>query len=164
MVEESSVLDALKSRGNLRKYQVRSQYLDTPDGTWSKLGGLRGASIKTRLRSYNDEPTLWLETKEHRPGGWVIKHRRRVDYAPTKLAVVGLVSYERTAFEDARLRVTIDTDVRAYSALIGYQYLSEIVIEVKSSSSSNRVPTWLANLLPPVAQNWSKSKWMLGLA
>ena len=158
------MLDAPKSRGMLRTYQVRSQYLDTPEGTWSNLEKLRGASIKTRLRSYNDEPTLWLETKEHRPGGRVIKHRRRVDCAPTGLAVVGLVSYERTAFEDAGLRVTIDTDVRAYSALIEYQYLSEIVVEVKLSSSSNQTPTWLADLLPAEAQNWSKSKWMLGWA
>ena len=158
------MLDALKSRGMLRTYQVRSQYLDTPEGTWSRLGKLRGASIKTRLRSYNDEPPLWFETKERRPGGWVIKHRRRVDCAPTGLAVVGLVSYERTEFEDGRLRVTIDVDVRAYSALIGDQHLPEIVVEVKLSSSSNQTPTWLANLLPPEAQNWSKSKWMLGLA
>ena len=132
--------------------------------TWSKFGSSRKPHTKTRLRSYNDEPTLWLETKESRPGSWVIKHRRRVDCAPTGLVVVGLVAYERTAFEDGQLRVTIDANVSAHSPLFRGQYLSEMVVEVKLSSSSNQTPTWLANLLPLEAQNWSKSKWMLGLA
>jgi len=169
----------------VRTYDVRTLYLDVPDGSWS----ISKSQIKYRLRQYNDEKSWWFEIKTNTQG-MVDKHRRQV--SPDQIDRLGLrpvvlVTYSREEYETGSdalrgyqegdesrlaewLRVTIDhnvtawrvpRDVRPSQAMrsdgIPMATLSNLILETKTGL--DKPPEWL-----PLPNEWDGSKSRFGVA
>lgn len=152
-------------------YHVKTIYLDTPNGTWTKSK----SQTKFRLRNYNDEEIWWMELKSNINDN-VQKHRRRVELSEIDhigLVPVVAVSYRRTEFEspesDVELRMTVDSNLECWKlpklpvSQIRNNFNQKIeklhwfIIETKGPK---RFPSWL-----PLSGRWSgsKSRWSLAM-
>jgi hypothetical protein len=138
--------------GKPRSYSIRTEYLDYPEGTWSKGNG----DTKYRLRRYVGDTTLWYETKK-RVGDRTIKHREKIapnDPRLKEIKTILIASYDRTAWEKGGVRVTIDRHlVFSYEdgALIP---LIKRTVEVKCKSER---PEWLNEAIG--SRKRVKGKW-----
>jgi len=143
-------------------YRVRTLYLDTPEGTWSRGHG----RSKVRLRNYNGERDWWVEVKPNSTGQ-VTKHRRIVQAQDRdileQLVPVAGVSYFRTEFEDDRspLRVTLDRKVTFWQVPRNLQMamggegvpVDKLPAQVLETKSTQEMPGWL-----PLPRRWNGSK------
>jgi hypothetical protein len=151
------IRDMLKRHGVLGVYRVRTLYLDTPEGTWSVPSNSK-FNLKMRLRSYNDENLLWLESKSRSKNGNVTKHRYIVSEPPRGYRTVAEVRYRREAFQKSSLRVTVDTHITAIHANGLQTCFPRAVVEVKTKREP---PKWLRKVLPDTPDRWSKVRWAL---
>jgi hypothetical protein len=152
MADVAAVRDLLSQRGELNAYKVRTLYVDTPDGTWSK----DPAKPRLRLRVYNGQD-VFLEVKLRVPGTRVyVKRRRKADGVPDGMAELGRSRYTRQEWERGTVRVTIDAGVAtAGRALPGF------VVETKLPVG-DPLPNWLKLLKPYEAPDFSKWRWVSG--
>src|SRR5215472_447344 len=160
LLDVAQVLQLLGQRFQSNQYRVRTLYVDTPGGTWSKDPTLP----RYRLRIY-DPRTKFIETKQRVPGTKVyVKKRNPVDGIPQGMVSLGESRYSRTEWPpqnpdpDTGLRVTVDQGLTAGAAarrLIGF------VVETKLPIGAP-LPNWLQMLLPYERPQFSKWSWVSG--
>jgi hypothetical protein len=135
-----------------RTYSVRTEYLDTPERTWSALT-MNEEHPKIRLRTYNDKD-IFLEKKLHK-NGETTKERIAVARKPDGLIEVGRTRYERTEYLFGESRVTIDRNVSAYIDTPIICLGNILLVEIKGE-----VPKPLECLEVFRQKNFSKWKWL----
>lgn len=151
MPDVLAVRDLLKQRGKIHSYRVRTLYVDTPDGTWSK----DPAKPRFRVRVY-DADACYLEVKLRIPGTrCYVKRRRKADGVPPDMVSLGYSSYTRQEWEEGTVRVTIDQHVATAD-----RTLPGFVVETKLPVG-DPLPNWL-KLLKPYEHDFSKWGWVSG--
>ena len=141
----------LQQRGSLGAYRVRTLYVDSPEGTWSKRPNLP----RYRLRVYNGQDTF-LEQKLRMPGTQnYVKRRRKADGIPDGMVSLGESRYTRQEWEQGTVRVTIDQQVST-----GSRTLPGFVVETKLPVG-DPLPDWLG-LLEQYEARFSKWRWVNG--
>lgn len=128
--DPQSVIEQLQSHGDTLDYGVTTIYMDHQVPTWS----LGNSNVKFRLRRYDSGDTFFEQ--KCRSGNTTDKLRTPVQDGANlgnDLIPVGIVTYDRTAYEIADSRVTVDVDVKLNGHALGYA-----VVEVKGD-----MPTWL---------------------
>jgi hypothetical protein len=152
-------------------YRVKTIYLDTPDGTWS-----RGKSqTKIRLRNYNADMEWWIEAKTN-INGETKKQRRRLFPEDIRilfmLVPIAAVTYRRREFESQiaspGVRATIDRNVTVWELPEGpvdqimhlpgrpIAKATGLILETKVAGP---FPRWL-----PLPKEWPGSKSQFALA
>lgn len=151
MPDVEAVRDLLKQRGKLGAYRVRTLYIDTPDGTWSK----DPSKPRFRLRVYNGNE-CYIECKLRIPGTrCYVKRRRKTEGVPPDMVSLGYSSYTRQEWEQGTVRVTIDSHVSTAN-----RTLPGFVVETKLPVG-DPLPNWL-KLLKPYEKPFSKWQWVSG--
>jgi hypothetical protein len=151
LLDVEAVRQLLKQRGDLGSYRVRTLYVDTAEGTWSK----DPTKPRFRLRVYNGEDSF-LEVKLRIPGTrCYVKRRRKADGVPDGMVTLGQSRYTRQEWESGTTRVTIDQQVSTQN-----RTLQGFVVETKLPVG-DPLPNWL-RLLKPYERNFSKWRWVSG--
>jgi hypothetical protein len=151
MPDAEAVRQLLKQRADLGSYRVRTLYVDSPEGTWSK----DPSKPRFRLRVY-DQKDSYLEVKLRIPGTrCYVKRRRKADAAPDGMVTLGQSRYTRQEWEQGAVRVTIDQQVSTDS-----RTLQGFVVETKLPVG-DPLPNWL-KLLKPYERDFSKWRWVNG--
>jgi hypothetical protein len=152
MPDVEAVRDLLKQRGDLNSYRLRTLYVDSPDGTWSK----DSSKPRLRLRVYNNQDS-YLECKLRIPGTrCYVKRRRKAEAVPEGMVTLGTSRYTRQEWEEGQVRVTIDQQV----ATDNNRLLQGFVVETKLPVG-DPLPNWL-KLLKPYEKDFSKWRWVSG--
>jgi len=138
----ANVAKALKGHEDKQhpSYMVHTTYLSS-----------KGAPY--RLRQYDGDSPLQLESKTRDITGRTLKARFKLTEQPPKARYQGSVSYSRRAFNLNGSRVTIDSNVQTTG-----KSLQSVVVEVKGPT----IPTQLNDLLPDESLAFGKRTWALG--
>lgn len=151
LLDVEAVRQLLTQRGEMHSYRVRTLYIDTPEGTWSK----DPTKARFRLRTYDNTDTF-LEVKLRIPGTrCYVKRRRKADSTPADMVTLGHSRYTRQEWEQGDVRVTIDQQVTT-----DHRTLQSFVVETKLLVGEP-LPNWL-KLLRPYEQDFSKWRWISG--
>lgn len=151
MLDVEAVRQLVLQRGDINSYRVRTLYVDTPEGTWSK----DPSKPRFRLRTYNGKDSF-LEVKLRIPGTrCYVKRRRKADGVPPDMVSLGWSGYTRQEWEQGSVRVTIDQQVTTVN-----RTLQGFVVETKLPVG-DPLPNWL-RLLKPYEQDFSKWSWVSG--
>lgn len=130
-----------------RTYEVVTEYLDTPERTWSALS-MDGDYPKIRFRTYDGRDSF-LEKKLHSLGH-TVKERIPCE-RPTGLDLIGTIAYRRTEYAIEQARVTIDRDICGEAgrtdALSGFA-----VVEVKGKMP--KTLSWLSKFEQSKFSKW----------
>lgn len=151
MPDVEAVRELLAQRGDLTSYRVRTLYIDTPEGTWSK----DPTKARFRLRVYDNKDTF-VEVKLRIPGTQCyVKRRRKADGIPPDMVSLGTSRYTRQEWEQGDVRVTVDQQVSTQE-----RTLQGFVVETKLPVG-DPLPNWL-KLLKPYERDFSKWRWVSG--
>lgn len=151
LLDVVAVRQLLEQRGSLHSYRVRTLYIDTPEGTWSK----DPTKPRWRLRVYDGQDTF-VEVKLRIPGTRAyVKRRRSADGVPDNMVTLGESRYTRQEWQEGEVRVTIDQQVST-----DHRTLQGFVVETKLPVGAP-LPNWL-KLLKPYEQDFSKWRWLAG--
>jgi len=152
MPDAEMVRQLLTQRGDLNQYRVKTLYVDTPEGTWSRDPG----KPRFRLRIYDGKDSF-LEVKLRVPGSRVyVKKRQPSDGVPENMVSLGQSRYTRQEWETGMTRVTIDTGVSTQG-----RSLPGFVVETKLAVG-DPLPDWLMILKPYEQPQFSKWRWVNG--
>lgn len=136
-----------------RAYEIVTQYLDTPERTWSALT-FGEEHPKIRFRTY-DRKDSFLEKKLHALGH-TSKERIPCKQIPDGLQVLGVTVYKRTEYQFEETRVTVDRDLH-FTGGTNSELTDFLLVEVKGS-----LPKELKFLRPYEQKRWSKWKFLTG--
>ncbi len=135
-----------------RAYEVVTDYLDTPERTWSSPTFGEDAP-KIRFRTY-DSGDSFLERKLHSLGT-TAKERESCEVIPSGLITLGTIAYKRTEYIVEECRVTVDRDIIGSNG-VGQEPF--VIVETKG-----KFPNALRYLKPFEEKRFSKWKWFSGL-